>query len=60
MEIFAYILAVVIIGSTVFAIFSIIGSDDRIRRISKNPGGSADPPPLSKPARYLNDPRPGD
>jgi len=51
---------VVIIGSTVFAIFSMIGSDDRLRNISKNPEVRTDPPPLSKPAKYMNDPRPGD
>ncbi len=60
MEIFAYILAVVIIVSTVFAIFSMIGSDDRLRQIIADADKRKSQPPLPKPVEYLNDPRPGD
>ena len=60
MEIFAYILAVVMIAATVFAIFHIIASDDRLKHVSKDSAKKTDHPSLPKPSPYVNDPRPGD
>ena len=60
MEVFAYILAVIMIASTVFAIFHIIEDDARVRRNTRIPKGSTTPSSLPRPSQYLNDPRPGD